>query len=233
MSSESFFWGDSESGGSKLLSHVFRYATRRDFPTAHSMSQPPSTRATASSTPSGQVKPNGIDLSQPAVPHTLIPEALGFVPQLLLDDVINIANDAVHVGVNAMEEFLQDWAEKRAQRLEAQNRDAASAAAEVEELDKEIEQGLVAFQTLLEYHTDLGFDMFETWARRNIFAFPPHLKLVLPHHEGLDLTTGGKEEDELMGELEELRKQIQMVSVSFFVVVVVDELFFHNLFNIE
>jgi kinetochore protein Mis12/MTW1 len=46
----------------------------------------------------------------------LLCEALGFSPQLLLDDIINISNNAVQDGVNGMEEFLVKWVEEREER---------------------------------------------------------------------------------------------------------------------
>lgn len=135
----------------------------------------------------------------------LLPEALGFSPQLLLDDIINVANNAVQDGVNGMEEFLQNWTDKRS---------AISPSVEVESI-QEVEQGLVAFQTLLEYHTDIAFDFFEAWSLRNIFAVPPDLGVVLPHHEGLDLsidrTQAEQREKELADEIEELRNKIDNV----------------------
>ncbi|KAF8061809.1 Mis12-domain-containing protein [Lyophyllum atratum] len=130
-------------------------------------------------------------------PPLLLPEILGFSPQLLLDDIINIANNAVQDGVNGMEEFLEKWADARAER-EGGDWDST----------QEVEQGLVAFQTLLEYHTDIAFDFFEAWSLRNIFAIPPGLPIVLPHQQGLDLSTTPEREQELMEELEELRKQL-------------------------
>ncbi|KAF8645732.1 hypothetical protein AX16_007600 [Volvariella volvacea WC 439] len=130
-------------------------------------------------------------------PHLLIAEALGFAPQLLLDDIINIANNAVHDGVNGMEDFLQEWANARAERV----KDDWDSV-------QEVEQGLVAFQTLLDHHTDLAFDLFEAWALRNIFAVPEDLPIVLPHHKGLDLSSTAEKEQELMDELEDLRRQI-------------------------
>ncbi|KAG6917760.1 hypothetical protein DXG01_001165 [Tephrocybe rancida] len=131
------------------------------------------------------------------VPHLLLPEILGFSPQLLLDDIINIANNAVQDGVNGMEEFLEKWVDARAER---QGGDWDST--------QEVEQGLVAFQTLLEHHTDIAFDFFEAWSLRNIFAIPPDLPIVVPHQQTLDLTQTPEREQELMDELEELRKQL-------------------------
>lgn len=135
----------------------------------------------------------------------LLPEALGFSPQLLLDDIINVANNAVQDGVNGMEEFLQNWTDKRS---------AISPSVEVESI-QEVEQGLVAFQTLLEYHTDIAFDFFEAWSLRNIFAVPPDVGVVLPHHEGLDLSIdraqAEQREKELADEIEELRNKIDNV----------------------
>ncbi|KDR78407.1 hypothetical protein GALMADRAFT_20169, partial [Galerina marginata CBS 339.88] len=133
-------------------------------------------------------------------PHLLLCEALGFSPQLLLDDIINIANNAVQDGVNGMEEFLQKWADER----------AAQASAGGGATTHEVEQGLVAFQTLLEYHTDIAFDFFEAWCLRNIFMIPPELggHIVLPHQEGLDLSVTPEEEQAAVEEVEELRRRL-------------------------
>lgn len=76
-------------------------------------------------------------------------------------------------------------------------------------------QGLVAFTTLLESHTDTAFDFFEVWSKRNIFYFSPDLPIVTPHQKGLDLTTRPEEEAELLTEIEELRRRIENVSRSF------------------
>jgi len=135
-------------------------------------------------------------------PHHLLPEILGFSPQLLLDDIINIANNAVQDGVNGMEEFLQKWADERTKR-EGSGWDST----------REVEQGLVAFQTLLEYHTDIAFDFFEAWSLRNIFAISSsveegELPVVVPHQKGLDLTCTAERERALMEECEELRRKI-------------------------
>lgn len=138
------------------------------------------------------------------IPTVLLPEILGFSPQLLLDDVINIANDAVTVAVNAMEEFLQRWAEEYAKK-----------AGEDWDSIQEVEHGLVSFQTLLESHTDIAFDFFEAWSLRNIFAFSPELPIVTRHHEGLNLQETPQREMELMAEIEELRRRIDDVRLQF------------------
>src|SRR5258708_18785517 len=82
----------------------------------------------------------------------LLCEALGFSPQLLLDDIINIVNTAVQDGVNGMKEFLQKWADER---VAQGDKNDPQTRANIEETTHEVEQGLVAFQTLLEYHTDI------------------------------------------------------------------------------
>ncbi|KAJ7596725.1 Mis12-domain-containing protein [Mycena floridula] len=137
--------------------------------------------------------PTTVDRPQRVSP-LLLAEALGFLPQLLLDDIINIANDSVGDGVDGMETFLQKWAEDRRQGIGGSKH--------------EVEQGLVTFQTLLEYHTDIAFDFFEAWSLRNIFAIPPDLPVVLPHHQGLDLTQTPEREQELLDEIESLRKKL-------------------------
>lgn len=140
------------------------------------------------------------DAPQALIPPQLLTEALGFSPQLLLDDIINVANHAVQDGVNGTEDFLQ----QRAAQLGAGEMDAGT---------QEIESGLVAFQTLLEFHTDVAFDFFEAWSLRNIFAVPADLPLVLPHHEHLDLTHTPEREQELMDEVERLRNNLENVGL--------------------
>ncbi|KAF7302595.1 Mis12-domain-containing protein [Mycena chlorophos] len=131
--------------------------------------------------------------SRPALIHPeLLTEALGFSPQLLLDDLINVANQTVQDGVNGLESYLQTRAEEKGQ------------------LDNngEIEQGLVAFQTLLEFHTDVAFDFFEAWSLRNIFAVPAELQLVMRHNKGLDLGHSSRELKELREEIEQMRTEM-------------------------
>ncbi|KAG9318215.1 Mis12-domain-containing protein [Chiua virens] len=138
----------------------------------------------------------------PTVPSVLLPEILKYSPQLLLDDVINFANEAITNAVDGMEEFLFRWATDREQRI---NEDWDSI--------QEVEQGLVAFQTLLEYHTDIAFDFFETWSLRNIFAIPADLPIVVPHQESRDLTLPPERETGLMSEIDELRKKVDTASI--------------------
>lgn len=134
----------------------------------------------------------------------LLCEALGFSPQLLLDDIINIANNAVQDGVNGMEEFFQKWAAERGPRGEP-------SQMSVDATTHEVEQGLVAFQTLLEYHTDIAFDFFEAWCLRNVFMVPPDLPIVLPHQAALDLTVSPDQEEDLIREVNTLRKRLDNV----------------------
>jgi kinetochore protein Mis12/MTW1 len=69
-----------------------------------------------------------------------------------------------------MEEFLQKWAdEKLAKTPSILGNDA---------IMHEVEQGLVAFQTLWEHHTDIVFDFFEAWCVRNIFMIPSDVPIV-------------------------------------------------------
>ncbi|KAI0634690.1 Mis12-domain-containing protein [Trametes polyzona] len=132
----------------------------------------------------------------PTVPSVLLPELLGFIPQFLLDDIINIANDEAKQSVDAMEQFLQRWADARAEKT-----------AEWDPT-QEIEQGLVSFQTLLESHVDVAFDFFEAWSMRNIFAIPADLPIVAPHQAGLNLEHPPEKEQELLAEIDELRRKV-------------------------
>ncbi|KAJ4000276.1 Mis12-domain-containing protein [Lentinula boryana] len=129
-------------------------------------------------------------------PPLLLPEALGFSPQLLLDDIINAVNNTIVEGVNAMEDFLRQWADRRAE----EERDWDST--------EELEQGLVSFETLLEHHTDVALDFFEAWALKNIFSIPSNLPVVLPHQKSLDLRTKPERETDLVEEISELRAKL-------------------------
>ncbi|KAF8470368.1 Mis12 protein-domain-containing protein [Gautieria morchelliformis] len=133
------------------------------------------------------------------VSSTLLPEILGFHPQLLLDDIINAANDPIYQCTEFLSEFMVRWATERKQ----------SSKKDQEDVSKEIEQGLVAFQTLLESHVDLAFDYFEVWTLRNIFTVPPDLPIVVSHQSGLDLHYEPQREMALFDEIEELRKKLQ------------------------
>ena len=138
-------------------------------------------------------------------PTVLIPEILSFSPHFLLDDTINIANDGVGRAVDAMEDFLNRWAETRLERKPEW----------ADEADKELEQGLVSFQTLLEFHTDIAFDFLEAWSLRNIFAVtPPDLPLIVPHQACLNLDHQPLEKEaELLAEIDELRRKIENVTL--------------------
>ncbi|KIK71376.1 hypothetical protein GYMLUDRAFT_33529 [Collybiopsis luxurians FD-317 M1] len=135
-------------------------------------------------------------MSNTTTPPLLLPEALGFSPQLLLDDIINTVNDTIVEGVNGMEDFLQQWADRRSE----EHKDWDST--------EEFEQGLAVFETLLEHHTDVAMDFFEAWALKNIFSIPPELPVVLPHQQGLDLTIKPERENELVEEISELRTKL-------------------------
>ena len=47
----------------------------------------------------------------------LLPELLGFMPQIVLDDIINYANETSYQGVDAAEEFIRRWLDDREARL--------------------------------------------------------------------------------------------------------------------
>ncbi|KAF8869230.1 hypothetical protein BD779DRAFT_1740220 [Infundibulicybe gibba] len=109
----------------------------------------------------------------PSDPSLLITETLGFSPQLFLDDIINIANNAVQDGVNGMEGLLENWADARAERMGG-------------EWDS----------------------TQEAWSLRNVFTIPPDLPVVLPHHADLDLTHTPEEEQKLLDDIEQLRRDL-------------------------
>ena len=168
--------------------------------------RPPSPSAStmeATTSTSTSTKDSPPVISALSVPSVLLPELLSFSPHFLLDDIVNSANDVVGRAVDAIETFLLRWVEEQPPGGAWEN-------------TTELEQGLVSFQTLLEFHTDIAFDFFEAWSLRNIFKVPEELEIVVPHQEGLDLDAaqgekGKQTEDEVMDEIEELRKQVDNV----------------------
>ncbi len=132
-------------------------------------------------------------------PHTteqLLTDILGFSPQLFLDDLTNIAHNNVRMTVEAVELFLRHWIEKQDTKPDA--------------LNQELETGIATLQTFLDSHTDLAFDLFESWAWRNVFQVPP-IPMVTPHHQGLDLTIPEDEETRLRRELEKQKLKLDAV----------------------
>ena len=59
----------------------------------------------------------------------LVTEILGVHPQLLLDDIINGANETIYESVDSLEDFLRGWIEEK-----------EKAGAEGDELRKELDQ---------------------------------------------------------------------------------------------
>jgi len=134
------------------------------------------------------------------IPPIILPEVLGFSPHLLLDDIVDIANDAIRLTVDAMEGFIIRWAQER-----------ADTAPEGWDGKAESEMGIISLQTLLESHTDIAFDALEAWSLRNIFALDPELPIVLPHHRSLNLHEPDAADAALMHRIEDLRIQLTNV----------------------
>jgi kinetochore protein Mis12/MTW1 len=67
--------------------------------------------------------------SSEPVSSTLLPEILGFHPQLLLDDIINAANEPIYQCTEFVSAFMVGWATERERSKEDQ-----------EDVSKEIEQ---------------------------------------------------------------------------------------------
>ncbi|KAG8897550.1 hypothetical protein FRB99_008068 [Tulasnella sp. 403] len=128
------------------------------------------------------------------IQHLILPDILGFTPQLLVDDLLDIGYDAITKATEALEQYLEsNWLPGRS----TQDRESVYA-------------GLVSFQTLLQSHLDKAFDAFELWSLKNVFALPDpaEMPLVLPHQTGLDLTVTEEEENRVMKEIDILRKKL-------------------------
>ncbi|KAH7333610.1 Mis12 protein-domain-containing protein [Rhizoctonia solani] len=131
--------------------------------------------------------------------NALLTELLGFVPQLLLDDIADAATDTVNNGIDGLEVYLRnEWLPKRTSSTPSQ-----------EDLEAEIDSGLLEFQTLLCGHRDMSIDMLEAWSMRNVFFVPEGLKIVMPHQRGLDMTTPQGKDVQLQVELDVMRRKIE------------------------
>ena len=149
-----------------------------------------------------------------ATRNAMLTELLGFVPQLLLDDIADAATDTVSNAIDGLEAYLRnDWlANHPAQDGQKQTM--------TDELEAEIESGLLEFHTLLCGHRDMSIDMLETWSMRNVFFVPPGLSIVMPHQKGLDLSTPHGKDVQMQVELDVLRRKIENVSLAPFDIVV-------------
>ncbi|KAF8867682.1 hypothetical protein BD779DRAFT_1666145 [Infundibulicybe gibba] len=118
------------------------------------------------------------DQKPPATP-LLVTQILGFPPQLLLNDVTNIANNAVQDA-----RMGGEW-----------------------DGTQEIKRGLGMLETRLKHHADVELESFEAWSLRHLFFVPADLPIVLPQHENLDLTQM-PEIEEIMDDIEPLREEL-------------------------
>ncbi|KAJ1300707.1 hypothetical protein OPQ81_002353 [Rhizoctonia solani] len=131
--------------------------------------------------------------------NALLTELLGFVPQLLLDDIADAATDTVNNAIDGLEVYLRnEWLPKRTSSTPSQ-----------EDLEAEIDSGLLEFQTLLCGHRDMSIDMLEAWSMRNVFCVPEGLKIVMPHQKGLDMNTPQGRDVQLQVELDVMRRKIE------------------------
>jgi kinetochore protein Mis12/MTW1 len=144
--------------------------------------------------------PSSLDTTQ----NLLLTEVLGVSPQILLDDYTNIAHENVRQTTEGLEVGVRDWIERE---VSMEQRTACLA---------ELESGVIALQTLIDSHSDFAFDLFEVWVWRNIFDVPANAvqHIVMPHHEGLDLSITEKQEFEACEELAMLRRKLEAVSLS-------------------
>ncbi|KAG9118379.1 hypothetical protein FRC07_007130, partial [Ceratobasidium sp. 392] len=124
-------------------------------------------------------------------------ELLGFVPQLLLDDIADAATDTVNNAIDGLEDYLRKWIAAREQQPPS------------DDLEAEIENGLLEFHTLLCGHRDMSIDMLETWSMRNVFHVPPELRIVMPHQRGLDLGVLPGRDVKAQVELDVMRRKIE------------------------
>lgn len=69
-------------------------------------------------------------MSNPPLLDTLLPEILGFHPQLLLDDIINAANEPIYQCTDFVSEFMVNWAQERAKKSSRKEQDEITSEIE-------------------------------------------------------------------------------------------------------
>ncbi|KDN35117.1 hypothetical protein RSAG8_11850, partial [Rhizoctonia solani AG-8 WAC10335] len=55
----------------------------------------------------------------------------------------------------------------------------------------------------------MSIDMLEAWSMRNVFCVPEGLNIVMPHQQGLDMTTPHGKDAQLQVELDVMRRKIE------------------------
>jgi len=93
-------------------------------------------------------------------PGRLVTELMGFPPQVLLDDLVNGLHESVHPALESVHTALRTWLNH-------------TGNADNDDLRLEVEEGMIALQTLLDSNNDIAADGFETWSLRNIFTVQP------------------------------------------------------------
>ncbi|KAF5318498.1 hypothetical protein D9619_011036 [Psilocybe cf. subviscida] len=143
----------------------------------------------------------------PNVLPLLLCETLGFFQQHHLDDITNVANNAVQDGVNGMEESLNKWADERVS-LETTARKAGSRTTSIfTPMRRPMESSRVPSHSRRHWSTTPI--TFLISSKRGISEISSCLHWTyLPHQAGLDLTVTPEKEPELTHEVEELKKQL-------------------------
>lgn len=144
-----------------------------------------------------------------SIAELLVTEILGFSPHLLLDDYTNVSHDSVKLVIETVEASVHAWIDRQYDEQTAPLTEKQRRKRDAYLL--ELEQGILTLQLLVDSHSDLAFDSFETWTWRNIFRIPPDLIIVAPHHKGLDLKISDKENEEVRAEVARLRRRLEAV----------------------
>lgn len=132
---------------------------------------------------------------------SVLTEHMGFPPITLIDETINAVNEIMLKALVGLSDYLK---RQRNNQLNALNCGPDASEEDQSKLEeegivfplKEIDAGLVSFDTLCHSHLDKNFDKFELYTLRNILTIPRDLVdggwIRLKHHDYLDLLDHSK-----------------------------------------
>lgn len=120
----------------------------------------------------------------------------------MLDDIVDICTNTSSEAIRAMEAMVEKW---------GSSPDEHKRPHTDLQISEECRDGIAVFESLIFNTSDVAVDSFEGWCLRNVFHIPSDVPYVLPSQAGADFTATQDREEELLAEMDDLRKKIQQV----------------------
>lgn len=110
--------------------------------------------------------------------RTLTTQLVGLDARILVNEITENAREVLTAHVNGIEAWALEVSRKMKDPLVSREVKIVRAF-RVSCLVTDLDQGMHAFETLLESHVDKAFDKFAAWALRNAFEIPSDAPVVL------------------------------------------------------